>query len=179
LGCLSFEYQTQGEWSFGQSEAVELLCKQELYKIDILKFKGKLKEPHSDWAFKLVSDINMLDTKIYSEQSSSFEADLNCHLYACSPKCNFMLMCKREGKVIVANGIMNLMMLGKFDKKITLRDMESNQQIGYLLVQTQCLKVDTVSVTFRNIVLTLENSQQHPGLEIMMKGEAGGCFGKT
>jgi hypothetical protein len=42
---------------------------------------------------------------------------------------------------MVANGVISLHMLGKFDRKVVVEGLQGNQQIGSLIVSIACLKV--------------------------------------
>jgi len=62
---------------------------------------------------------------------------------------------------------------------VAIKDLKNNQTIGHLFVHTQCLKVDTVTIKFKKIHLKILNCNNCHEKEVFIKGEVGGCFGKT
>ena len=70
-------------------------------------------------------------------------------------------------------------MIGKFEKLLQIKELKTNTKVGTLFVHTQCLKVDTMTLKFKKIHLKLIHPEKSGEKEVFIKGEVGGCFGKT
>lgn len=118
IGCIQFEYHTEG--LFAMKEKLKTVETKQLYKIEMNKVKGILKEEYSGMSMKIISDLNYFDSQKTSDKETShvFEFETNNYIYSAEPKCNFTIFGTREGQMVVGNAIINLHMLGKFDRKV-------------------------------------------------------------
>ena len=61
---------------------------------------------------------------------------------------------------MACNAVMNLQMIGKFEKLLQIKDLETNNKVGTLFVHTQCLKVDTSTLKFKKLFVKFKNPEK-------------------
>lgn len=145
------------------------------------KVKGILKEQHSEMSMKIISDLNYFESQKTpeNEMSNVFEFEINNYIYTAEPKCNFTIFGKKNGENVVGNAIINLHMLGKFDRKVVFHELGTHHQMGHLIVSITCLKVETKALRLKNICLKFDEDSKGEGEEFFIKANVGGTFGKT
>ena len=71
---------------------------------------------------------------------------------------------------MACNATMNLQMVGKFEKLLQIKELNTNNKVGTLFVHTQCQKVDTITLKFKKICVTFIKPEKSGEEEVFMKG---------
>lgn len=69
IGCIQFQYHTQG--LFALKEKLKTVETKQLYKIEMNKVKGILKDQYSEMSMKIISDLNYFESQKTSEKETS------------------------------------------------------------------------------------------------------------